>query len=43
MRRARAARPAGAEVPTPYAADLEAACFPTVDDIVKVVKATLGK
>lgn len=36
-------RVTGAEVPTPYAADLEAACFPTVDDIVKVVKATLSK
>lgn len=36
-------RVAGADCPTPYAADLEAACFPTVDDIVKVVKATLGK
>lgn len=33
----------GAEVPTPYATDLELACFPSVDDIVKVVKATIGK
>lgn len=36
-------RVTGAEVPTPYAADLEAACFPTVDDIVRVVKDTLGR
>jgi hypothetical protein len=35
--------PPGAEVPTAYAADLEAASFPTVDDIMTVVKATLGK
>jgi hypothetical protein len=39
----RRAAPKGAEVPTAYAADLEAASFPTVDDIVTVVKATLGK
>lgn len=34
-------RVTGAEVPTPYAAELEAASFPTVDDIVTVVRATV--
>lgn len=36
-------RVAGAEVPTPYAANLEAMCFPQVHDIVRQVKATVGK
>lgn len=36
-------RVAGADVPTAYAAELEKASFPTVDDIVTVVKKTLGK
>ena len=37
------ARVTGAEVPTPYAANLEAMVFPTVGDIVAKVKQTLGK
>lgn len=36
-------RVTGADVPTAYAKDLELASFPSVDDIVKVVKRTLGK
>eukprot|EP00878_Enallax_costatus_P038429 GHUV01043659.1.p1 GENE.GHUV01043659.1~~GHUV01043659.1.p1 ORF type:complete len:115 (-),score=30.11 GHUV01043659.1:106-450(-) len=36
-------RVAGAELPTPYAANLEAQCFPRVEDIVRQVKATLGR
>lgn len=36
-------RVSGAEVPTPYAANLEAMCFPQVADIVRQVKATLGR
>jgi hypothetical protein len=35
--------PQGADVPTAYATELEKASFPSVDDIVKVVKQTLGK
>lgn len=33
----------GAEVPMPYAANLEAAALPQVPDIVRVVKRMLGK
>ncbi len=33
----------GAEVPMPYAANLEAAALPQIDDIVKQVKKCLGK
>ena len=33
----------GAEVPMPYAANLEAACLPNVEDIVRVAKRMLGK
>ncbi|KAF8058069.1 PDH2 [Scenedesmus sp. PABB004] len=36
-------RVAGAEVPTPYAANLEAMSFPQVADIVAQVKRTLGR
>ncbi|KIZ01127.1 pyruvate dehydrogenase E1 component subunit beta [Monoraphidium neglectum] len=36
-------RVTGADVPTAYATELEKASFPSVDDIVKVVKQTLGK
>jgi len=31
-------RVTGADVPMPYAADLEKAALPTVDDIIKVAK-----
>jgi pyruvate/2-oxoglutarate/acetoin dehydrogenase E1 component len=34
---------AGAEVPMPYAANLEAAALPQVADIVKMVKAQLNR
>lgn len=33
----------GAEVPMPYAANLEALALPTVDDIVRVTKRMLNK
>lgn len=36
-------RVAGAEVPTPYAANLEALSFPTKDNIIHQVKRTLGR
>lgn len=36
-------RVAGAEIPTPYAANLEAMSFPKVENIVQQVKATLGR
>lgn len=37
------ARVTGAEVPTPYAANLEARSFPQVDDVVLRIKQTLGR
>jgi pyruvate dehydrogenase E1 component beta subunit len=36
-------RVTGVEVPMPYAANLEAAALPTVDDIVRLAKKTAGK
>eukprot|EP00208_Stichococcus_sp_RCC1054_P001743 CAMPEP_0206135594 /NCGR_PEP_ID=MMETSP1473-20131121/859_1 /ASSEMBLY_ACC=CAM_ASM_001109 /TAXON_ID=1461547 /ORGANISM="Stichococcus sp, Strain RCC1054" /LENGTH=317 /DNA_ID=CAMNT_0053527551 /DNA_START=200 /DNA_END=1153 /DNA_ORIENTATION=+ len=33
----------GAEVPMPYAANLEALALPTIDDVVRVAKRTMGK
>jgi pyruvate dehydrogenase E1 component beta subunit len=36
-------RVTGAEVPTPYAANLEALSFPQVEDVIRQVKQTLGK
>eukprot|EP00775_Hariotina_reticulata_P013465 gene13465-13591_t len=36
-------RVAGAEVPTPYAANLEALSFPRTEDVIRQVKQTLGK
>ncbi len=34
---------AGAEVPTPYATNLELASFPQVEDIIKQVQRVVGK
>lgn len=36
-------RVTGAEVPTPYAANLEAMSFPQAEDVIRQVKQTLGK
>lgn len=36
-------RVTGVEVPMPYAANLEAAALPTVDDIVRTAKKVCGK
>ena len=36
-------RVTGADIPTPYAANLEARSFPTSDDIVKSVHKMLGE
>ena len=36
-------RVTGVEVPMPYAANLEAAALPTVEDIVRLAKKTCGK
>ena len=33
----------GAEVPMPYAANLEAAALPSIEDIVRAVKRVMGK
>ena len=35
--------PAGAEVPMPYAANLEVAALPQLDEITKAVRTVLGK
>lgn len=37
------ARITGAEVPMPYAANLEALALPTIDDVIRVAKRTMGK
>jgi hypothetical protein len=37
------ASPAGAEIPMPYAPNLEAMCLPQIDDIVKAAKVVLNK
>jgi pyruvate/2-oxoglutarate/acetoin dehydrogenase E1 component len=34
---------AGGDLPMPYAAHLEAACLPQVEDIVKAAKKIMGK
>ena len=36
-------RVTGADVPTPYAADMEANAFPQVDDIVAVARRSVGR
>ena len=36
-------RVTGADIPTPYAANLEAFAFPKSDDIIKSVKRMLGE
>jgi pyruvate dehydrogenase E1 component beta subunit len=36
-------RVCGAEVPTPYAANLEAMVFPTKENIIHQIKRTLGR
>jgi pyruvate dehydrogenase E1 component beta subunit len=36
-------RVTGAELPTPYAANLELQCFPQVEDVVKKIREVVGR